>query len=113
MRYDNPRTRAEIHNWPSGRYTTTALFSIERHPTRGERGVRVTHHPKTGRPAAPKKLTYARTVRIVDGNDGRLYFAEKHHYGEGISIMQGTMQYQHEVLYPGDADYQAALALFD
>lgn len=105
MTYSNPRTQATIDNWPSGSRKVTAQFSIEQHPTRGERGVRVT----TGK---PKTLTYARKVRIVDGDDGRIYLAELTHYGQMISIMRGTMDYQHEIIHESDPRHAEVLALF-
>jgi hypothetical protein len=66
--YSNPRIAATIENWPHGGKRVTAQFYIEEHPTRGQRAVRVT----TG---APKKLTFAKQMRIVDGDDGRTYIA--------------------------------------
>ena len=102
--YSNPRTQAVIENWPSGKQTVTARFSVESHPKRGERVIRVT----TGR---PKALTYALKVRIVDGDDGRTYIAHLTHFG-GISIMRGTMDFQHEIVFPGDARHTELMALF-
>lgn len=112
MQYSNPRTHAVIEDWPFGQYRTTATFYIETHPKRGERGVRVTRDPKTGRNNKPKALTFARQARIVDGADGKTYILETHHHGDGVSVMQSNMQFQHEVLYPGNPDYDAARALF-
>ena len=111
MQYSNPRTNATIEHWPTGRYTTTAIFHIETHPKRGQRAVRVTHHPITGKPAAPKKLTFARQARIVDGDDGRTYILELRMYGS-IHIMKGDMQYSHEHIMVGDTRYADLLALF-
>ena len=105
MTYSNPRMRGVIQDWPNGSHRVTATFEVEQDPKRGERAVRTT----TG---SPKKLTYARMVRIVDGDDGRTYIAELTLYGH-ISIMRGDMKYQHEVIYPtGDPRYPAALELF-
>ena len=61
---------ATFTDWPSGSHRTTATFAIER-SGRGERATRVTLHPITGRPSAPKRLTYATKARIVDGDDGK------------------------------------------
>lgn len=104
--YSNPRMSAVIENWPSGNQRVTATFTIESHPTRGERAVRVTV-------GAPKRLTYARKVRIVDGDDGRTYIAELTAYGF-VTIMRGDMKYQHEVIHEGEKPeaHAAALALF-
>ena len=104
MTYSNPRTKAVIENWPNGGHRVTAIFEIESDPKRGERAVRTT----TG---APKKLTYARKARIVDGDDGRTYIAELTTYGH-ISIMRGDMKYQAETVHPDDARYSTVLELF-
>lgn len=96
-KYSNPRLTATIENWPSGSHRVTATFSIETHPKRGERAVRVT----TG---APKKLTFADKMRIVDGDDGRTYIAALTPYGT-ISITQGNMQFTEESFFPRDACY--------
>lgn len=104
IKYSNPRTTAVIENWPSGSQRVTAQFSIECHPVRGERAVRVT----TG---AAKKLTFARKMRIVDGNDGRTYVAELTMYGH-ITIMRGDMKFNEETVHNRDPRYAELLALF-
>lgn len=101
--YSNPRMSATIENWPSGSKRVTATFEIES-DKRGERAVRIT----TG---APKKLTYARKARIVDGDDGRTYIAELTAYNH-ITIMRGDMKFYHETIYDRDARYAEALRLF-
>lgn len=90
--YSNPRTRAVFTDWPHGKLRTTCTFWIESHPKKGERGVRQTVDPKTGRLSAPRTLTYARQARIVDGDDGRTYIIERSIYGT-ISIMRSDMRY--------------------
>lgn len=102
--YSNPRFSATIPDWPSGSRRVLAIFQVESHPKRGERAVRIT----TG---APKKLTYARAVRIVDGDDGRTYIAELTTSGF-VSIMRGDMQIQHESIFERDPRYAAVRALF-
>jgi hypothetical protein len=102
--YSNPRTAATIENWPSGTHRVTAYFSIETDAKRGERAVRVT----TG---APKKLTFARKMRIVDGNDGRTYIAALTSYGH-ITIHRGDMKYHEETVFERDPRYAELLALF-
>lgn len=102
--YSNPRTSATIDNWPSGQHRVTARFSIEADPKRGERAVRET----TG---APKKLTYARQMRIVDGDDGRTYIAALTDYGH-ITIHRGDMKFHHETVFERDTRYPELLALF-
>lgn len=101
--YSNPRMQAAIENWPHGSQRVTAIFTIEA-DKRGERAVRVT----TG---APKKLTYARQMRIVDGDDGRTYIAARSAYAH-ITIMKGDMKFNHEVVHSGDARYPEMLKLF-
>lgn len=104
MNYSNPRTTADIPDWPSGRHRVTARFSIEQDPKKGERAVRVTD-------GAPKKLTYAKIVRIVDGDDGRTYLAAFTTYGS-ISIMRGDMKFQQETIPQSDPRYAEVLELF-
>jgi hypothetical protein len=103
LTYSNPRMSATIENWPSGSKRVTARFEIEQ-GTRGERAVRTT----TGE---PKKLTYAKLARIVDGSDGRTYIAEFTMYGH-ISIMRGDMKYSHETIHSSDPRYAMALEVF-
>jgi hypothetical protein len=104
MTYSNPRMNATIPNWPNGSKRVTAVFEIEQDPKRGERAVRTT----TGE---PKKLTYTKLARIVDGSDGHTYIAEFTCYGH-ISIMRGDMKFSHEVIHETDPRYAAALELF-
>jgi hypothetical protein len=103
-KYSNPRMRAVIENWPHGSQRVTATFSIEQHPTRGERAVRVT----TG---APKKLTFARKMRIVDGDDGRTYIAELSVYGH-ITIMRGDMKFNEETIFDREPRHAELRELF-
>ena len=101
--YINPRTEAAIDGWPSGKHRVTANFLIERNPNRGERAVRIT----TGK---PKTLTFAHQVRIVDGDDGRIYLA--HNQGWAVMIMRGTMDVQHELIPQSDPRFADVMALF-
>ena len=104
--YSNPRMNAVIENWPGGSTNRiTATFSIETDPKRGQRAVRVT----TG---APKKLTFARQMRIVDGDDGRTYIAALTDYGH-ITIHRGDMKFHHETVFERDPRYPSLLALFE
>jgi hypothetical protein len=95
---------ATIENWPNGSKRVTAQFSIESDPKRGERAVRVT----TG---APKKLTFARKMRIVDGDDGRTYIATLTGYGH-ITIFKGDMKFHHESVFEREPRYAELRALF-
>lgn len=101
-KYSNPRMSATIENWPSGSKRVTAIFTIESDPKRGERAVRTT----TG---APKKLTFARKMRIVDGADGRTYIAALTGYGH-IALWQGDMKYTAESFFERDHHYPQLLA---
>jgi hypothetical protein len=103
MKYSNPRMAATIENWPSGTKRVTARFQIEQ-TSRGERAVRITD-------GAPKKLTYAKLARIVDGDDGRTYILEYSIYGF-INVMRGDMKFQHEIVHPTDARYAEMFELF-
>jgi hypothetical protein len=103
IKYSNPRMTAIIENWPNGTKRVTARFQIEQ-TSRGERAVRITD-------GAPKKLTFAKLARIVDGDDGRTYIAEFTIYGH-VSIMRGDMKFQQETVHPGDARYAEVLELF-
>ena len=96
-KYSNPRMQATIENWPSGTKRVIAYFLIESDPKRGERAVRVT----TG---APKKLTFARKMRIVDGEDGRTYIAALSGYGH-ITIWQSNMKFNEESFFERDYHY--------
>ena len=104
LTYSNPRMSAVIENWPSGSKRVTARFEIEQDPKRGERAVRTT----TG---DPKKLTYAKMARIVDGSDGRTYIAEYTMYGH-ISIKRGDMKFDHETIFERDPRYAEVLEIF-
>lgn len=104
MIYSNPRMSATIENWPHGSQRVTARFTIEVDPKRGERGIRTT----TG---APKKLTYARKARIVDGDDGRTYIAELSMYGH-VTIMEGNFKFNYETIFDNDPRHDELLALF-
>lgn len=110
--YRNPRMTAAFTDWPSGSHRVYVIFTIERHPKRGERATRVTQDPLTGRTSAPKALTYARAARIVDGDDGKTYIIELTLYGT-ISVMQSNMQYQAESVAESDPRYAALRAMFE
>ena len=109
--YSNPRMSAVIEDWPYGSLRTTATFKIETVPGRGQRGVRTTIDPKTGRTSAPKMLTYTRQARIVDGSDGRTYIAEYSIY-EFVTIMRSNMKLQEETIHKADPRYSETMNLF-
>ena len=103
--YSNPRLTAEIPDWPNGRTgRVVARFSVE--TVKGkQRAVRIT----TGQ---PKRLTYSDKVRIVDGDDGRTYIAAYHAGYRMITIMNGDMKFQHEVIFDRDERFAAVFACF-
>ena len=101
--YSNPRMIAEIENWPSGTKRVTATFWIEI-GKRGERAVRVTN-------GAPKKLTFAKQMRIVDGDDGKTYIAALT-YWDHITIYRGDMKFSQETVFERDARYPGVRELF-
>lgn len=103
--YSNPRMNAVIENWPSGSKRVTAHFHIEQDAKRGERAIRST----TG---AEKKLTFAKKMRIVDGDDGRTYIAALTMYGH-VTIHRGDMKFHEESIFEGHERYAALRALFD
>lgn len=104
LNYSNPRMQALIENWPHGKQRVTAHFVIEKHPTRGERAQRTT----TGK---AKVLTFARKMRIVDGDNGRTYIATLSGYGH-ITIFRGDMKFSEESVFEKDPRFPALLALF-
>lgn len=108
--YSNPRMRATVDGWPSGNKRVTATFYIET-TRRGQRAVRTT----TGKPT---KLTFAKEMRIVDGDDGRTYIAALSMYGH-VTIHRGDMKHDEETVFPQEAGtgrddprYPALRALF-
>jgi hypothetical protein len=110
--YTAPAMERRVQGWPFGRFKRCeAVFKIEQHPTRGERAVRVITDEE-GRSYAPKKLTYAARVRIVEGSDGRTYIAELTRSGF-VSIMQGDMKYQAESIFAESPRFAEVRALFE
>jgi hypothetical protein len=110
--YTNPRMTVTIDGWPYGRdLRTTATFTIEQHPTRGERGTGTTVDPKNGRISKPKTLTYASKARIVDGEDGRTYILELTASRTHLRVMMSDMQHQLEAIFPDDPRYTDLVAL--
>ena len=111
LTYSNPRLDFVVNDWPYGRQQRVkAHFYIEQKGDR-ERAIRVTENPK-GRPNAPKKLTFSKMARIVDGSDGRTYIARLSEYGH-ISIMQSNMKLEQESIHQGDPRWADIFKLFD
>ena len=111
--YSNPRMHAVINQWPYGPHKTIAEFTIEQHPTRGERAVRVLINPRTGKYDKPKKLTYARQALIVNGDDNKTYILERSIYSSILSVMRGDMKHQEENIYLDDPRYITLLSFFE
>jgi hypothetical protein len=110
--YTEPAMERRIEGWPLGRKVrATALFKVEQHPTRGERATRVLMTAE-GRTFAPKKLTYAEKVRIVNGSDGRTYIAYLTSSGF-VGIFRGDMKLQQEIIHDTDARFGEVRALFE
>lgn len=107
--YSNPRKSATIENWPSGGKRVTAVFTVETKKNK-QRVSRITID-ELGRESKPKTTTYADQVVIVDGDDGKTYILEYTQMYGLISVMQGTMQYQHETLGPRDERFETVKAL--
>ncbi len=108
MQYSNFRKEFTSADWPTGSYRTTAIFSIEANK-KGERAVRVTYHPVTGRPNAPKKTTYDAITRIADGEDGRTYIVSYTSLYGFISVMQSNLQFQQETIHEKDPRFTELL----
>ena len=110
MQYSNPRLRAAIQGWPSGRYDkTVALFVINRDAKRGERCERVTEK-LNGSLSKPKLGIYAPITRIMDGDDGKTYIVSLTEYGS-ISVMQGNLKYSEEYISDGDTRFAGLVDL--
>lgn len=110
--YSNPRMHAEIQNWPLGGKTRGfAVFDVEQTKGRGERGMRVTRKDSERFFSAPKRLTYARKCRIVDGDDGRTYLLSLTMSGH-ISVSRSDMQLNEEAIFPTDPRYADMRAMF-
>ena len=114
LTYSNPRKDVVIEDWPSGKFKTKAVFTVEAKGDK-ERAVRTTYHPIHDYANAPKKLTYAQKVRFVDGSDGRLYIIELSANYNMISVMKGTFDYNHETIHLSSQPerYNQIKSLFD
>lgn len=109
--YSQAETRRTVTGWPFGSdLRTTAYFSIESDLKRGERAVRRTVDPHTGRLSKPKLGTYSPRVRFMTGSDGKTYVVS---FGNGsFYIMQGNMKFFEEAIYSGDPRFDAMVKTF-
>ncbi|MHC4372167.1 MAG: hypothetical protein ACYSW8_31570 [Planctomycetota bacterium] len=96
LQLSNPRHGAVVEDWPSGKRRVTATFDVEQDPKKGDRVARAT----TGK---PKKTTYHKKMRIVDGDDGRVYLLGFTSCAQ-IVVWPGTMKYP-EYFYDGDEGF--------
>jgi len=113
LSYSNPRMELVVADWPlGGSKRGEVTFRIEHKPGKGERAVRTSKDPRTGRVSQPKVLTYSVKQRIVDGSDGKTYIACLTMYGF-VSIMRSDMQLQHESVFDGDPKYVELRNLFN
>jgi len=108
--YTNPQKEVVIKDWPYGNKRVKCKFYIEESKGK-QRACRVTIKPGTDTWNKPKKLTYARKVLFVTGNDGRVYVIQQ--TGFSISIMKSNMQLQHEYISESDERFESLNAMFD
>jgi len=108
LNYTNQRKEVLVDNWPYGNKRVQCQFSIEESKGK-QRAVRITENPKGGW-NKPKKLTYARKVLFVDGDDGKTYILNQ--VGNAISVMQSNMKYSQEYIGPEDDRYENLNSMF-
>lgn len=113
MNYSNPRKKAIIQDYPIGSGARgTAIYSVEVVERAGkERAVRETEK-RNGTWAKPKKRTYADSVLIVDGDDGRTYILELSRMYGMINVMKSNMMHSQETIHEKEERYAKLLALF-
>ena len=109
MNYSNAVTDLTINDWPYGRKQVQAIFSVEQNKGK-ERAVRITQNPKGGW-NKPKKMTYAKKILFVTGEDNKTYILELSEFGS-ISVMQSNFKFQQEVIYKDDARFNDLLTMF-
>lgn len=108
MDYSNFREEYTTDNFPSGKYRTKAIYTIDKRD-RKERAKRITYHPKYNVPNKPHYDTYSTRVRIATGDDGRTYIVKHNENYSFISVMKWDLKYQHEVIYESDPRYETLL----
>lgn len=95
--FSNPRTEALIEDWPFGRQTCKARFEVETDKRGMQRVARYTENKTRTGWNKPKRTTYAKQWKIVDGDDGKTYLVEfSNTYGARITVTPGTMKFTHE-----------------
>lgn len=108
--YTNPRKEVVIKDWPYGNKRVKCKFYIEKSKGK-ERACRVTIKPGTDTWNKPKKLTYARKVLFVVGDDGRTYIMQQ--VGFALSIMQSNMKYSEEYITGDDPRWFDLIKMFE
>jgi hypothetical protein len=93
--YSNPRISARIDD---------VVFEIEMDAERGQRAIRYQTN-KT------RKLPFARFMRIVDGDDGKLYIVVLSFAGNVI-VWRDTMRRPHEIVQADEMRHSDLLTLF-
>jgi len=112
LTFSNPRTETIIKDWPLGRQQRgNAEFTVEiKKEGKKERIIRRTEKPNAGGAwCQPKKETYAKVVRIVDGSDGKLYILS---FNDCLffQYVNGTLKGYELVFYDGDPKRYQELA---
>jgi hypothetical protein len=103
--YSNPRISAQVKNWSSGvTQTDFIIFEIEINDKHGQRATR----KRTGR---IRRLPYAKFMRIVDGDDNKLYIVALSFDGT-IAVWHESMRQQAELVYPDEFRYSELARLF-
>jgi hypothetical protein len=92
----------ETDDYPSGRHRVKAIWTVEKKGKKS-RVARVTHHPKTGYPAKPKKSTYGLLTKIGLGADGRTYIVKW--TGAHLSFLKGDMKFTAGSIHSRDPEF--------
>ncbi len=107
--YTNPRKEVVIKDWPYGNKRVKCKFYIE--DSKGkQRACRKTVKPGTDTWNKPKKLTYARKVLFVDGDNGKTYVLQQ--VGFALSVMQSNMKLSEEYIDDRDERFEKLNAMF-
>ena len=103
LQLSNPRREAVVEDWPNGRRRVNAFFSVE--TVKGkDRVCRTT----TGK---PKKTTYHVKMRLVDGDDGRIYALGLTELNQMV-LWAGTLKTT-EYFHEDDEEYGVYRALLE
>lgn len=100
----NPRESAIVDDWPHGRRRVTATFTIESKTISGQEKFRCSR-VTTGGTFKPKRTTYYLKMKIVDGDDGRIYLIGLTEYGQRV-LIPGTLKTT-EYFYSNEGTHSA------